>query len=312
MKIIEGLAHVARPFPDAVITMGNFDGVHRGHRTIIDTVITQARARGGTSVVYTFYPHPVKILAPEACPPLIHTLDQRLEAFSAMGIDVCIVDHFTLNLAHQEPREFFESALLTTLGARALVVGYDLTFGLHRRGTVELLEQLGHDHGVDVTVIEAQFVGELLISSTEIRRLIAAGEVARAREIMDAPFALRGRVVTGLGLGGNLGAHTANVAAENELIPREGVYISLSRPLDESMVYPSITSLGTNPTFPHQPFKIETHLLDFEGALVGKEIEVHFLERLRGQVAFDSAAMLKEQIKRDITQARTWHETHSS
>ncbi len=312
MKIIEGLAQITHPLTNTVVTMGNFDGVHRGHRSIIATTITEARARGGSAVVYTFYPHPVKILAPEACPPLIQTLAQRLEALAALGVDVCVVDRFTLNLAHQPPRDFFESTLLTTLGARALVVGYDLTFGLHRRGTVELMEQLGRDHGVDVTVIEAQFLGELLVSSTEIRRLIAAGFVTQARALMDAPFALRGRVVTGMGLGGDLGAHTANVAADNELIPREGVYVTHSRPLEGSMVYPSITSLGTNPTFPHQPFKIETHLLDFEGALVGKEIEVKFLERLRGQIAFDGSATLKAQIARDIAQARIWHEAHPS
>ncbi len=310
MKRFEGLSSVREPFPHAAVTLGNFDGVHRGHRIILRETVAQARSRKGIAVVYTFYPHPVKLLAPHSCPPLIQTIDQRLESFESLGVDACVIDAFSFNLAHEEPRAFFDKVVMGTLGAEAIVVGYDFTFGLHRRGTTELLHQLGQERGLDVTVVEAQFEGELLISSTEIRRAVHAGEVDRAAALMEAPFALRGTVVRGRGIGESLGIHTANIAVENDVLPREGVYITHSRIVGEGKLYPSITSLGYNPTFKGTAFTVETHLIDFQGNLAGHRLDVLFHARLRGQIAFDTPETLKGQIERDIKIARSWHEEH--
>jgi len=310
MRRFNGLSSITTPFPNAVITLGNFDGVHAGHRTIVRRTVDLARQRDGTAIAYTFYPHPVKVLAPDACPPLIQTLDQRLDMLEQQGLDVCIVDSFTLQMAHQEPKEFFASVLMDLLGAKAIVVGYDFTFGVHRRGTPALLQHLGDEKDVNVDVVDAQFEDDLLISSTEIRRAVRAGEMEEAALLMGDPYALRGTVITGHGIGATLGAHTANIRSENELVPREGVYITRTRVLGKDGFLPSITSVGENPTFKHQEFSIETHVIDYEGDLVGSDLEVSFLQRQRGQIAFDSSETLREQIMRDIATARSWHDKH--
>lgn len=308
MKRFDGLDEVVKPFKHAVVTLGNFDGVHRGHRIILREAVERANTAGVLPVVYTFYPHPVKLFAPESCPPLIQTIDQRLEALEMLGIEACVVESFTLNYAHLAPKEFFNTVLVERLGASAVVIGYDFTFGVHRRGTAEVMQHLGEEAGIEVSVVKAQFLGELLISSTEIRRDIQRGDVGRARELLDAPFALRGTVIAGHGVGSTLGAHTANLKVDNELTPADGVYITHARLLDEAKTYPSITSVGYNPTFKDRSFSVETHIIDYQGNLRGRRLDVLFHKRMRGQVAFDSATTLKGQIERDIETARKWHE----
>jgi riboflavin kinase/FMN adenylyltransferase len=172
------------------------------------------------------------------------------------------------------------------------------------------MKQMGESQGMSVKIIEAQFRDELLISSTEIRRDIATGNVERAHDLMNAPFALRGKVVSGRGIGGSLGAHTANIEVENELIPLEGVYLTQTRLPDEEKTRPSVASVGINPTFKGSPFTVETHILDYEGILQGKTIELLFYKRMRGQIEFDSPETLRGQIERDIEAARKWHEDH--
>lgn len=308
MQRIEGLDSLKEPFTNAVVTLGNFDGVHLGHKFILQDTIHRARSRGGTSVVFTFFPHPVTLLAPESCPLLIQTIDQRLDALEHIGVDACVVEPFTLNLAHIEPKKFISDILLEKLGAAEIVVGYDFTFGVHRRGSAEVLKHLGKERGVDVHIVEAQFQDELLISSTEIRHAVTEGNMKRARLLMDEPFTIRGTVVPGHGIGKTLGAHTANLVVENELAPGEGVYITRTKFVGDERAVPSVTSVGTNPTFKGRPFAVETHLIDFEDDLVNAHLEVCFFERMRGQVAFDSPKTLKGQIAQDIAAARRWHE----
>jgi len=308
MERYEGLASLKKPFSNAVVTLGNFDGVHRGHRFIIEDTIARARSRNSSAVVFTFFPHPVTLLAPESCPALIQTIDQRLDALEQLGIDACVVEPFTLNLAQIEPKAFINDILLEKLGAAEVVVGYDFTFGVHRRGTAEVLKHIGNERGIEVHIVEAQFSDELLISSTEIRHSIAEGNMRRAHMLLGEPFTIRGTVVHGQGIGKTLGAHTANLVAENELAPGEGVYITTTRFVGDKKAVPSITSVGTNPTFKGRPFAVETHLIDFEDDLVNAHLEVCFFERMRGQIAFDSPETLKGQIAQDISAARRWHE----
>ncbi len=292
-----------------VVTMGNFDGVHRGHRVLIETTVAHARECGAPALLYTYDPHPVHILAPRECPPLIQTLEQRLRAIEKLGVDLCVIEPFSAVFAQLTPEAFLEEVVVKRLRAREIIVGYDFTFGLHRAGTIETLRRWGEAHGVTVQVIEAQFVDETLVSSTAIRRLIAAGEVAEAAELLGRPYAIAGRVIPGRGLGRTLAARTANIRPENELLPKSGIYTTRAKVRGRTGAkrYASITSIGTNPTFPDAPFAVETHLLDVDVDIMGEDIVIEFLRFERSQVAFASTAELREQIRRDVEGARRFH-----
>lgn len=308
MRRIAGSAAFPPELPRPVVAIGNFDGVHIGHRRLIERAREEARRIGGTSVVYTFDPHPARLLAPAGCPPQIQTLQQKLASIEALGVDVGIIEPFTAAFAAQEAAQFYRTVLVERLRATAIVVGYDFTFGLHRHGAVELLIDLGRTHRITTTVLEAQFADHTLISSTNIRRLLERGNVREAAVLLGRPYEIAGTVIAGRGIGRELGARTANITTANELIPRDGVYIT------EAMIASSanrrasaITSIGNNPTFAHAPFSIETHVLDTDIELLGTPIALCFLERIRDQIAFDTPQELAAQIQRDIEEARTWH-----
>ncbi len=307
-----GSEKFARLRAGTVVALGNFDGVHLGHRYIIERTIGIAKRLKAASVVYTFDPHPVRILAPESCPKLIQTIGQRLSSLEALGIDACVVETFTHDYAQQRPDDFFTGILIGRLGAISVVVGYDFTFGYHRGGTVELLERLGKERGVEIIAVEAQFAGEALLSSSEIRHFIASGRVEDATALLGRHYALEGKVVSGKGLGGYLGAHTANIAPANELLPGSGVYITVTGLGAEKKKWPSVTSVGTNPTFPGGALTVETHLIGFEGDLLGRVLEVEFIKKMRDQIAFPSVEKLHDRIAADIEKARKFHEKNGT
>lgn len=311
MKRIFGSENFSHNERRPIVAMGVFDGVHLGHSHLIESALEEAKKSGGRGVVYTFEPHPVKILAPAECPPLLQTLEQKLDAIEALGADACVIEPFTAELAHSTAADFFKSVIVDKLHAHAVVVGYDFTFGLHREGTVEMLEKLGAGHGVRIIVVGAQFLGETLISSTNIRRLLEHGNVKEAAALLGHPYMIEGKVVPGAGLGRRLLAHTANIESENELLPKDGVYLSttiVSREKGaEETKYPSVTSIGDNPTFPGPRFTVETHLIDEAVDIVGWRIAVWFLDRMRDQIAFDTEDELRGQIRRDIEAAREMH-----
>ena len=305
MHICQGSQNFPKLINKPVVALGNFDGVHIGHRRLIEKTIGEAEKSGGTSVVYTFDPHPVKILAPDECPPLIQTLKQRVDTFENLGLDYCVVEKFTQEFARQTAESFFETIILNRLHASAIVVGYDFTFGFHRHGTGKLLENLGSLHNVDVHVLDAQFFDETLVSSTNIRNLVMEGKVLAAGKLLGRCYSITGRVVKGRGIGKTLGAHTANIESENELVPKNGIYLTLTASGKNRHI--SVTSIGINPTFLNAPFSIETHLIDADINLLGQTITIEFLDFIRDQKAFDSQEELREQIKRDIKLARMLH-----
>lgn len=308
-----GSDKVQGAFRNAVVALGNFDGVHLGHRHIIERTIELAKRANGVSVAYTFEPHPVRILAPESCPPLIQTLPQKLASLEELGLDACVVETFTHEFAKQNAEEFLQHILKGRLGARTIIVGYDFTFGYHRSGTIEVLEKLGSKHGIDVVVVEARFVGDLLLSSTEIRHFVAAGNIEEANLMLGRPYRLEGRVVAGKGFGVRLDARTANIAPSNELLPGNGIYLSVTHiEKGSKKSWPSITSIGDNPTFPGEELKIETHLIDFDGDLMGQTLSVDLFKKMREQVAFPSVEELHDQIQKDIASARRWHEENGT
>ena len=309
MKRCHGSANFPSDAPRPVAALGNFDGVHLGHRHLIDAVREKARALSGVAVIYTFDPHPVRILAPRQCPPLLQTLEQKLDTFEKLGVDICVVEKFTEEFAHFTPEAFFQRVIVERMNAAAVVVGYDFTFGIHRHGTAETLQVLGREFGVEAIIVEAQFQGETLISSTNIRHMIARGEVDAAAALLGRPYSVVGLVVPGRGTGRTLDAHTANIETQNEVIPKDGVYVSLTQVKGDgkALRYPSVTSIGNNPTFPTASFAIETHLIDADVDIMGRWVVVEFLKWMRGQIAFASPEELKEQIHRDIDAASQYH-----
>ncbi len=264
--------------------------------------------------MYTFDPHPVRVLAPRYCPALLQTTEQRIQSIEALGVDECVIEPFTLSLAEMSAERFFDEILLGRLNARAIFTGYDFTFGRHRLGTTDALMKLGKKYSVAIEMLEAQFAGETLISSTNIRSLIFLGDVSQAASLLGRNYSILGTVVTGRSIGGRLFVRTANISTKNEVVPRDGVYVSRTRLISPTALgdgsnntYPSITSIGTNPTFPGSGYAIETHIIDFEGDIVGRPVELMFIDRLRDQEAFDSAEALTKQIRADIDEARRIH-----
>lgn len=306
MQTILGSKNFSNLNAEMVVAIGNFDGVHLGHKHLIGKAKKKAQEIGAQTAVYTFDPHPVQVLSPNQCPIRIQTQDQKLSALDSLGVNFCIVENFTIEFAHQLPEIFFEEVIIKRLRAKAVVVGYDFTFGLQRRGSIKLLRQLCEQNGIGITVIDAQFLHDTLISSTNIRRLVEHGDVVNASELLGRPYSLEGRVVPGRGIGVTLGARTANLKSLNELIPKNGVYLTSTS--IERRAHRSITSIGNNPTFPNSNFAIETHIIDEAPELTGMIITVEFLERLRDQITFASPEELKKQILSDIELAKKLHD----
>ena len=296
------------------IALGNFDGVHIGHQIILKKLIASAKKNGLMSCVYTFDPHPAKILSPKTAPLLLQTREQKLESLKKMGLDKVVVEKFNAAFSRRTPEAFFEKILLKKLRATSLWVGYDFTFGVKRSGNVALLKKFCEKYGVALHVTDAQFAKQTLISSSQIRNLVSQGKVKMAAALLGRPYALRGLVKKGYGIGGKqLGIHTANLKWENELLPKIGIYITRTKITSDerraTKSWPSATSVGFNPTFPGKGFSVETHLIGFEGNLVGKKIEVEFLEWMREEFTFPNAETLATQIKKDIAEALKYNET---
>lgn len=286
-----------------VVTLGVFDGVHRGHQHIFRKVVQRALMIGGTPVVYTFDPHPAKILAPDTCPPMINTLRQKIGLIRESGIGRVVVQKFTKSFSRRTPEDFFKKTIVQSLRAKEIFVGYDFTFGIHRSGTIERLEALAHEAGIRVTIVEAFFWKETLVSSTQVRRLLALGNLPKAEELLGHPYFIEGRVIHGRGIGGKeLGIHTANLRSENDPILPTGVYVSIASVGGRR--YKSVTNIGPNPTFGPGPLSIETHLLNFRKRIFGKRIRVEFLAKIREEITFASAQDLAEQIRNDIRTAK--------
>lgn len=281
-----------------VLTIGNFDGVHLGHQAILKRVASVSHRTRGASVVYTFDPHPVMAIAPKACPKLLQTTGQKLSSLKECGVDIVVIELFTRKFARSSAKKFFEEVILKRLRPGHIIVGYDLTFGRHRLGDTKFLEGLCDRSGIGFEVIHPVFLGENLLSSTQVRSLVAKGEMEGAAKMLTRPFALIGSVVKGLGIGKVLGFHTANIAPENELLPPEGAYIT------KTLGHVSVTNIGCNPTFGGRSLSVETHILNFQKKIYGRKIEIQFYKRLRDEIAFGNPLDLKCQIETDIDAAK--------
>ncbi len=306
MVIIEHTEDIEKPFHKAVVTIGNFDGVHIGHQSLFHQVIQKAEAIGGTSVAITFEPHPLRVLTQDQQPPLITLYEQKKELIAATGLDALVCLPFTKAFADIPARAFIQDLLVDRIGMRAIIVGRDYSFGRRREGDIELLEALGEELGYDVAVadwITASHGSNNRISSTRIRELVMAGALTEARQLLGRHYQIRGTVVAGRNRGGKLlGFPTANVQLHDELCPKTGIY-AVTVDL-EGQFHHGVANIGYSPTFDDHLFTVEVHILDFDTDIYGRKIKINFLQRIRDEIKFESLEALSDQIRKDIEVAR--------
>ncbi len=308
--MVRGSAALDRSPRRAILTIGNFDGLHIGHRQILRTVIDRARARDGEAVVYTFDPHPRKVLQSDRAPSLLTTTEQKLELLAAAQIDLVVLEPFTAAFATTTAESFVREHVHARVAPLEVYVGYDFHYGRDRAGSMRLLTELGPRLGFAVTIIPEVTIGGRDVSSSRIRELLAAGDVEEAKRMLGRSFAVRGTVVAGDRRGRTLGFPTANLSPENEVVPAEGVYAGHVALLDAGTPpagsrFAAVTNVGRRPTFKEDdPALAEAHLLDFRGDLYDRRIELSFEARLRGEQKFPGADALRAQIARDIELAR--------
>lgn len=301
MILITDLKKVKHYFLNSIITLGNFDGLHLGHQELIRMVIRRARETGGLSLVVTFRPHPLKILAPEKCPPLISIYEEKIALFEKLGIDVLVKIPFTREFSDMSPRDFVKDVLCGLLGAKEIYVGYNYRFGRGREGTIESLKELGREFGFSVVEVDQVSLGGEVISSTKIRTLIRDGDVENAARLLGRTYAITGVVIRGDNRGKGLGFPTANIASKHDIIPSNGVYAVWVYVREK--YYNGIANIGMRPTFDKHERAIEVHLFDFNEDLYGEEISLYFLRKIRDEKKFENADALVRQIHADITSA---------
>lgn len=301
MKIFHSSKAACGKIKKAVLALGNFDGVHLAHQKMFELTRTLAKKLKGTPSVYTFDPHPVKILSPESSPPLITTLAQKIEWIKKCRIQALVVEPFNPRFAKLTPEEFFEKILVEHLRAAGVVAGYDFTFGARRAGTVETLEKLCRRFAVACEILDATLLGESLISSSQIRNYVREGEMDRAAALLGRPFEVIGTVIRGERIGNRLNFPTANLLVENELIPPVGVYAT--RMKIGLRTFSGVTNIGFRPTFGGKRLTVETHLMRFRKNIYGKKVRLSFIKRIREELPFPSTEELVKQIQKDVEMA---------
>ncbi len=306
MKIFDRLESIQQPFVNAVITIGNFDGVHIGHQALFHEVIEKAEAIEGTSIAMTFEPHPMRMLKQNNHPPLITLYEQKKELIERSGIDVLICVPFTKKFAALSAAEFIKDLLIKKIGMKAIIVGQDYTFGKNREGNLALLKTYAAQMNYDVIVAEwiktARNESDR-ISSTRIRKLVMNGEIETARKMLGRHYQIRGLVVKGRDRGGKLlGTPTANINLQDELCPKTGIYAVTVE--HRQRLYRGVANIGYSPTFNDNEFTVEVHLLDFDENIYDRKIRVNFIARIRDEKKFDGIDELKSQIHQDIEDAR--------
>jgi riboflavin kinase / FMN adenylyltransferase len=289
-----------------VISVGNFDGLHLGHQKIIREVIERARAARAIASVLTFDPHPVKVLRPAQAPPLVETLAQRLERFASSGLEAALVLRFDPALAALPAEEFVQSILVEEMRTEAILVGRNFRFGHRQQGNVAILEDMGRRLGFAVQIVDPVVVHGEVVSSTAVRRSVAEGRVADAAKLLGRPFALTGEIQPGAGRGSTILFPTLNLAPEQELLPKTGVYVTETHA--EGRLYRSVTNVGFRPTFNGTHLSVESHLFEFSQRLTTGRLEVRLRERLRDEKKFSGPEELRKQIAADIEQARQFFE----
>src|SRR5579872_2343096 len=306
MQLFRNLDNVPADFGPALVTVGNFDGVHRAHAHVLHEIVSRARASGGKAVAVTFEPHPARILKPEAGLKLLTPAPEKLRWLEGTGIDAVLLLPFGRDLSLLTPRQFAERILKKKLHAREVHEGFNFRFGHKAAGDMNLLAELGREMGFEVKLYPEMTLRGETVSSSQIRKLLTAGRVSRARHLLARPFCILGTPGRGRGYGSKYTVPTINLARYEELVPKDGVYVTSTRVGNQR--FDSVTNVGNRPTFGEDSFAIETHLLNFHPIELTpeSEVEICFLDRLRDEIKFPSVEALREQIARDVKKARRY------
>ena len=306
MNVFHKLDDIPRDFGPALVSVGNFDGVHRAHRSVLDEIVRRAKAGKTQSVVVTFEPHPARILRPDHNLKLLTPAPEKLRLLEATGIDAVLLLPFSRDLSLMTPHQFAHEILKKRLHAREVHEGYNFHFGHKAAGNIQLLRDLGREMGFEVhDYPEMRLRGER-VSSSHIRKLLSEGRVSPARHLLARPFSILSTAGRGRGYGSKYTVPTINLAHYEELVPKDGVYVTRTRVGQEC--FDSVTNIGNRPTFGSDSFAIESHLLNFHPLELSAEteVELHFLDRLRYEIKFPSVEALREQIGRDVAKAERY------
>lgn len=304
MQVLESF-DIREKFENPVLTIGNYDGIHLGHRRIIERVKERARELSGTAMLMTFRPHPLHVLHPERELAAITPLAEKKRLIRDAGIDVLVVAPFTAEFARIAPVDFITSILVDKLAIKGLVIGYDFRFGHLGKGDIVLLQEAGRTRGFFVEVVDAVTLEGEKVGSNRIRNLVSAGNVAKAGKLLGRHFAIEGRVVRARGRGKTIGYPTINLKTDYVLIPKNGVYVTEVE--FDGRTWGGLTNIGYNPTFEQgEERSIETFILDFVGDLYDKQVRLHFLERIRDEMRFESTGELASRIANDVEIGRVF------
>lgn len=308
MRLIRDLNQLPDQLRGGALSIGNFDGVHRGHARIVERLVAMARRVGGPAVVFTFDPHPAQILRPEAAPTPLGWTDRNAELLAALGADAVIAYPTDREFLQLEAREFFDQIVREKLDARAMVEGENFFFGHNRSGNVDVLREFCREADMPLQIVESLVFDGAVVSSSRVRQLVASGDVAAARSLLARPYRIRGTVVRGAGRGAKLGFPTANLDQTDTILPAEGIYAGAAWVGTDR--WPAAVSVGSNPTFGEGALKVEPYLIGFDGDLYDQVIEVDFLARLRDIERFDSVDALIAQMDRDVDATRQVLDQH--
>jgi riboflavin kinase/FMN adenylyltransferase len=298
VRLLHSLAALPPDLRGGALSIGNFDGVHCGHARLVERLLAKARDLRGPAIVFTFDPHPVRLLRPESAPPPLTWTDRKAELLDELGVTAVIAYPTDEALLALSPEQFFQRIVQEKLGARAMVEGPNFFFGHKRAGNIDTLAQLCQAASVALEIVPPTLAGGEIVSSSRVRAAIQAGDVDLARQLLTRPYRVRGMVTHGAGRGSKIGFPTANLEAIDTLLPAQGVYAA--RALTPAGNWPAAINIGPNPTFNEHTLKVESHLIGFSGNLYGQPLELEFLSRLRSIRPFESIAALKTQLQHDL------------
>ncbi len=313
MKVIKNIESLRQKFKKPVLTLGIFDGVHLAHQRIIKEVVRQAKTLKGTSIVATFYPHPLKILKGSRDTPLITSLEHRMDLIRQLNVDVCLLLNFDKRFSQTPAKDFIKQTLVDTIGINYLIAGKALRFGRHRGGSRALLKRLSKRYGFKLRMVNAIRIKGKIISSSKIRRFIQRGKIDEANKFLGRPFSILGKVKRGSARGRILGYPTANIEPEQEVIPVRGVYAVFVK-LDKK-IFSGILNVGYRPTFRTERQlspTIEVYIFNFHNKIYGRRIETFFIQRIRGEKRFALRRTLLARIRKDEVKAKKILKNRSS
>jgi riboflavin kinase/FMN adenylyltransferase len=302
VRLLQSIDNLPDDVKRGALSIGNFDGVHRGHARLVERLLARARELRGPAIVFTFDPHPVRLLRPDSAPRPLTWTDRKAELLAELGVNAVIAYPTDEALLALSPEQFFQRIVGEKLAARSMVEGPNFFFGHNRAGSIDTLMTLCLAADISLEIVPPISIGREIVSSSRVRAAVQAGDVDLARQLLTRPYRIRGMVTHGAGRGAKLGFPTANLAGIDTLLPAQGVYAAQA--ITPAGNWPAAVNIGPNPTFGEQALKVEAHLIGFQGTLYGQPLEIEFLSRLRSIRPFESIEALKAQVQHDIAAAQ--------